>query len=616
MKKITLTSTIQWMNCAVAVGDEVRVLATGTSGYLSNTDYPASPRGNLQIDGSLIADKTVPGTVLIVGGLYVSTTISKQGSLTIDGNGTYDQRNYVDFANTTTNNGTINISNSTVWGRNNGTLTGTGVLNLKNVKLPTTVNSVKSQSSFAYITGGQTVNMENSVLSVSTSMSDVTINMIGGNNLFAFTTTNTLSNVNIRGFGAGDTIDYQLGSGVETFTYDARTGDLVFNSGAYRKVVNIGLGYDPSLLALVPNPKSPGLKVLSYAGPTPCFLAGTKILTSAGWTLIENLKIGDKIATFTNGENAFSSAEWVGKGETHCNSWLPDDLSGFPVVIMKDALGDNVPHEDIRLTPEHCIFMDGVLIPCRMLVNGMSIYYDKSYLHYSYYHIKLQNHSIINANGMLTESLADTNHFSRNSDNESSQDAADLAAPLGVDPDIAEALHYRISRRATISGVTPKSIPSLAAHKPEVHLYADDKIVHPIRISGNRHVFMLPRNIGGVSIISSTTRPCDSVGPFINDRRALGVLIGKIDIFDSFGHKNLDIHTHTKYLSGWHCLENEQSRWTNGNAYLPLGERSTDNSISILSLEVLTTFQTPRQFEHCSGPVAEEVVSYSQVAPK
>lgn len=587
MKKITLTSTIQWMNCAVAAGDEVRVLATGTSGYLSNTDYPASPRGNLQIDGSLIADKTVPGTVLIVGGLYVSTTISKQGSLTIDGNGTYDQRNYVDFANTTTNNGTINISDSTVWGRNNGTLTGTGVLNLKNVKLPTTVNSVKSQSSFAYITGGQTVNMENSVLSVSTSMSDVTINMIGGNNLFAFTTTNTLSNVNIRGFGAGDTIDYQLGSGVETFTYDARTGDLVFNSGAYRKVVNIGLGYDPSLLALVPNPKSPGLKVLSYAGPTPCFLAGTKILTSAGWTLIENLKIGDKVATYTNGEKSFFPIEWIGKGEAYCNTSLPDDLSGFPVVIMKDALEDNVPQQDILLTPEHCIFIGGFLVPCRMLVNGASIYYDKSKFNYIYYHLKLKNHSIINANGILTESLADANHFDHDINKNNSWNNTNLAAPLGTAPDIAESLHRRICRRATMNGVPSKSIPSFASHEPEVHLYANDKILHPIRSAGNRLVFMIPNDVSDVSIISSTARPCDVIGPFIDDRRALGVLIGKIDRFDSFGHENIEIHTQSEHLSGWHRMEQKQCRWTNGNAYLPLGEKSNDNTISILSLEVL-----------------------------
>lgn len=587
MRKITLTSTVQWMNCAVAAGDEVRVLATGSSGYLSNTDYPASPRGNLQIDGSLIADKTTPGTALIVGGLYVPTTISKQGSLTIDGNGTYDQRNYVDFANTTTNNGTINISNSTLWGRNNGTLTGTGTLNLKNVKLLTAVNSVKSQPSFAYITGGQTVNMENSVLSVTTAMTDVTINMIGGNNLFAFTTTNTLSNVNIRGFGAGDTIDYQLGSGVETFTYDARTGDLVFNSGAYRKVVNIGLGYDPSLLALVPNPKSPGLKVLSYAGPTPCFLAGTKILTRTGWIPVEELQIGDEVATFTDGKKNFSPTEWVGKGKTYCNTLLPDDLSGFPIVIRKNAFEDNVPYEDIRLTQEHCVFLDGFLVPSRMLVNGTSVYYDKSCIEYNYYHIKLENHSIINANGMMTESLLDTSHFSQTQRNHTNNNLSP-AAPLGTSPDIAKSLHERVSSRARMNGIPPQAFPEFDPQDPDIHLLVNDKTVRPIRFSGEKAIFMLPGDVSEVAIISSSARPCDRVGPFMDDRRTLGILVGDIDMFYSHGHKNIDIHTRSEHLSGWHCIENNRFRWTNGNAYLPLCEKSSNNTVSILAIEVLT----------------------------
>ncbi|GBQ15653.1 hypothetical protein AA0482_1310 [Acetobacter cibinongensis NRIC 0482] len=43
-----------------------------------------------------------------------------------------------------------------------------------------------------------------------------------------------------------------------------------------------------------------------------------------------------------------------------------------------------------------------------MLVNGLSIYYDKSISSYDYYHVETEQHSIIKADGMLTESCLDT----------------------------------------------------------------------------------------------------------------------------------------------------------------------------------------------------------------
>ncbi|WP_035367102.1 Hint domain-containing protein, partial [Acetobacter pasteurianus] len=60
------------------------------------------------------------------------------------------------------------------------------------------------------------------------------------------------------------------------------------------------------------------------------------------------------------------------------------------------------------ITAEHCLFFEGKFVPVRMLVNGVSIFYDKSITSYDYYHVETDQHSVITADGMLTESYLDT----------------------------------------------------------------------------------------------------------------------------------------------------------------------------------------------------------------
>ena len=91
----------------------------------------------------------------------------------------------------------------------------------------------------------------------------------------------------------------------------------------------------------------------------------------------------------------------------------------------------------------------------------------------------------------------------------------------------------------------------------------------------------------------NSSRPCDVIGPFVDDRRQFGVLVGNIVIFENDKRKNLDVHLKIENLTGWNKIEDSKMRWTTGNALLPLGPRPAD-SLAILTLSI-----------HSMGPYIE-----------
>ncbi|WP_141354660.1 Hint domain-containing protein, partial [Gluconobacter sphaericus] len=139
-----------------------------------------------------------------------------------------------------------------------------------------------------------------------------------------------------------------------------------------------------------------------------CFLSGTLIQTYSGLTLVEDLAIGDEVIAYDNGAEVIRRVTWAGQAHCNVHAHLPDDKAGYPVRILKDAIANGVPFKDMLITAEHCLFFEGKFVPARMLINGRSIFYDKSITSYDYYHIETEDHSVIIADGMLTESYLDT----------------------------------------------------------------------------------------------------------------------------------------------------------------------------------------------------------------
>jgi hypothetical protein len=146
---------------------------------------------------------------------------------------------------------------------------------------------------------------------------------------------------------------------------------------------------------------------------------------------------------------------------TVANVIAADDI--LPVCIKAGALADSVPRRDLWISPHHAMFIDGLLIEGRDLVNGTSIVQAERVETLSYFHIELETHDVIVAEGALSETYLDEDNrgmFQNAREYEtlfSSVPAvpAQYCAPR-VDGGYAlEALRQRLARRA--AGARPAS---------------------------------------------------------------------------------------------------------------------------------------------------------------
>ena len=136
-----------------------------------------------------------------------------------------------------------------------------------------------------------------------------------------------------------------------------------------------------------------------------CFLKGTKIQTAEGERKIEDLAIGDLLPTMFGG---LRPVQWIGrypiKRSDPSKPWVKDAL---PVRIARSALAPNVPHTDLYVTGGHSLLIDGVLVPAEVLINGTTItrYEAREYDELEFFHIKLESHDVIYAEGAPAETL-------------------------------------------------------------------------------------------------------------------------------------------------------------------------------------------------------------------
>jgi hypothetical protein len=142
-----------------------------------------------------------------------------------------------------------------------------------------------------------------------------------------------------------------------------------------------------------------------HPGPPPdclCYMTGTHIRTPSGETRVETLKPGDLVLT-ANGHAA--PIRWVGR-QTVSNAFVHEDT--LPVRIKAGAIDLQVPCEDLLVSPRHAIFIDDVLIQAGALVNGTTITRARDVPDtFTYYHIELDDHSLIFAENTPSETFID-----------------------------------------------------------------------------------------------------------------------------------------------------------------------------------------------------------------
>ena len=143
----------------------------------------------------------------------------------------------------------------------------------------------------------------------------------------------------------------------------------------------------------------PALQLASAA----CYVAGTLILTNRGEHPIEQLQAGDKVVTLA-GE---MTVRWIGWRQLDLTRH-PDPGVARPIRVRKNAIADGLPRRDLLVSPDHGLFVDGRLIPAKLLVNDGSIAVDTSVRSVAYYHVELDRHAILFAEGLSSESYLDT----------------------------------------------------------------------------------------------------------------------------------------------------------------------------------------------------------------
>ena len=137
-------------------------------------------------------------------------------------------------------------------------------------------------------------------------------------------------------------------------------------------------------------------------GPTVCFAAGTRIGCASGDVAVEDLRVGDHVILADGGTLPIV---WIGHRRIDCRRH-PDPDSVLPIRVTPGAFGEQEPKRPLFLSPEHAVYTDGVLIPIRHLLNGSTIcQVDRETV--TYFHVELERHEVLFAEGLRAESYLD-----------------------------------------------------------------------------------------------------------------------------------------------------------------------------------------------------------------
>jgi len=329
-----------------------------------------------------------------------------------------------------------------------------------------------------------------------------------------------------------------------------------------------------------------------------CFVRGTRLATPDGETAVESLAVGDLVATREDGETVFRPVTWVGHRAVDVRR-MRGTVDAHPVRIRAGAFAANVPHRDLLVTPDHCVFVDGRLIPARMLVNGGSIVADTSISKYEFFHVELERHAILVAEGLETESYLDTGNRANfvnvavpNAVPSFAVDAAHAtwatraAAPLAVDRATVEPIWQRLVERSRLLGLGADAGVALGTDPALCVVTGSGETIYPKTRDGRVYSFVVPSDATSLRLVSNASRPSEVVGPFVDDRRALGVLVGVIGLDTGFGRTATIAAEFADAPRGWHAPE-ASYRWTDGDAVLPLNLAASTGPTVTLDVEVI-----------------------------
>jgi hypothetical protein len=279
-------------------------------------------------------------------------------------------------------------------------------------------------SSVIYLTNtaGGTINTADGVTTQTT---------FGANTTVTFTTTSTTDLVNfLKGIYLGDTAPLSVSEQFKlTLTFNDSSGN------------------------------SPGQLADYY--DIACYLRGTGIATAEGEVAVEDLRIGDMLRTAGGG---LRPVKFIGTQSFEAE-FIAATPSQRPVLIRKDAIGEGLPARDLYVSAMHSLYIDEVMVPAVALVNGVSILRADAPEGVEYFHVELDRHDVLLAEGLPAESFIDDDSravFDNAFEYEALYGEGERIAPFAPRIEegyVVEAMRRRFAARAGVElpAVTPVS---------------------------------------------------------------------------------------------------------------------------------------------------------------
>jgi hypothetical protein len=310
--------------------------------------------------------------------------------------------------------------------------------------------------------------------------------------------------------------------------------------------------------------------------PTPtCYCDGTRLLTTEGEIKVEDLAVGQMLVTASGAQRPI---RWIGYRKINMRLHPEPDLVQ-PIRIAAGALAEGVPTRDLLVSPDHGMLVDGALIPARLLVNHSSITLDDSQRVVTYYHIELDQHDVVMAEGAPSESYLDTGNRDTFENAPVTTMKPDMSVaqrlrmpsdgacmPLVTDTDSVLPVWQRLADRAGTSAAEAEMAVA-GAEDGGVRLVVGGRTVRPVVEQGGRLIFALPRDAGEVRLVSGAARP-NKARPWLDDRRLLSVAVK-----DVVADQKAIALDGPAFGTGWWDIEAAgpaSFRWSNGDAKLTL----------------------------------------------
>lgn len=292
----------------------------------------------------------------------------------------------------------------------------------------------------------------------------------------------------------------------------------------------------------------------------PCFAEGTLIATPVGEVAIEALKVGDIILTASGAERQI---HWIGNTRVQPGWAKLRGQNMNPVCIKAGAFGEGLPLRDLPVSPGHAVYIGGVLVPAGCFINGATIVQEQV-RSIRYFHIELETHDVLLANGLPCESylddgnrgnLANAGEFGR-LDPISWDDAC---APIVAAGPQLVAMRRKLSARAQELGWEQ-------CEDADLRLEVNGEEIAPMFATDGQFGFQVPPT-KSIKLKSNSGVLRDMI-PDLSDSRRLGIAVSKVQVDGT--SISLD---HAAFGVGFYALEQHDAivwRWTNGEAELSL----------------------------------------------